>query len=578
MRPVAPATSGSGAAAPGASAGATAQGAGAPPGSSPAAPAGSAVNPRHSFLGTVFDTVSSALGGRRVVTGYKADANGNLVPQTTAATPGEQWRNILSGVLTGLAAGAQMPARPGGAIGGLGAGFEAVQRQQLAKQELMRQHSAEDWQRQQQAALQKAHMALLNQQTASLAFGLQGQKFALAKEAADEFNAIAQSVAEDPNHQDLGTFSHIQDVYQKVQANPNLLGAHARGQIVMVTLVDAKTGALQGFHGWVVTPDWLGQKNAEPTTLYTVKYPAKPGELPTLVGTTVKAGGISNRDLIANNTQAFNQVFAAQLRQQQMEVQVKDLKLRLQQQRTAAAVAASEIKKNLAMAANLAPISGTDPFGNPVGGNGVGGTGGAMTRKEVDAARTKWLTSFVVPAESTEQSFEKADKAYREYRAAAAQGRQLPTGAQSMLMLSQHLATTFGTVKGSRVTKEMIQEHLGARGVGDAAVAAVQRLVNGDALSPDQWAAFHDLVAQSRNARWEAAINEAKNLGIGVTSMPRGNGNPIDPYTIKLFIDAADGNKKTAAAAAKKFGWAPPAPQPAAASGPPPNLSPIRPV
>jgi len=56
------------------------------------------------------------------------------------------------------------------------------------------------------------------------------------------------------------------------------------------------------------------------------------------------------------------------------------------------------------------------------------------------------------------------------------------TGAESMLALSTHLATTFGNVKGARVTKDMIEHHLGARGVGDSALVAVQKLTNGDVL------------------------------------------------------------------------------------------------
>ena len=58
--------------------------------------------------------------------------------------------------------------------------------------------------------------------------------------------------------------------------------------------------------------------------------------------------------------------------------------------------------------------------------------------------------------------------AYDEYQQARAQEQELPTGAQSMLALSSHLATTFGNVKGSGITKDMIAEHLGARSVSGA--------------------------------------------------------------------------------------------------------------
>lgn len=113
-----------------------------------------------------------------------------------------------------------------------------------------------------------------------------------------------------------------------------------------------------------------------------------------------------------------------------------------------------------------------------------------------------------------EQSYRMMQQAYKEYQDAAAKGEELPTGAQSMLALSSHLQTTFGVVKGARVTKDMIAEHLGARGLTDKAVVAVQNLVNGDQLSPDQWEAFTQLVSQSRNLQWQIAAETANNRGV----------------------------------------------------------------
>lgn len=130
-----------------------------------------------------------------------------------------------------------------------------------------------------------------------------------------------------------------------------------------------------------------------------------------------------------------------------------------------------------------------------------------------------------------EQSFRMMQQAYQEYKDAAANGEELPTGAQSMLALSSHLQTTFGVVKGARVTKDMIAEHLGARGLTDKAVVAVQTLVNGDQLSPDQWEAFTNLVSQSRNLQWQIAAETAHNRGLDpnefLPSDLRGAPNPM---------------------------------------------------
>ena len=128
--------------------------------------------------------------------------------------------------------------------------------------------------------------------------------------------------------------------------------------------------------------------------------------------------------------------------------------------------------------------------------------------------------AYVQPAEAVEKSYNMMDHAYKEYKAAQAKGQDLPTGAQSMLALSTHLATTFGNVKGARVTKDMIAEHLGARSISDDALVAVQKLTNGDRLSPAQWDAFHDMIKQSRNLSWQIAVKEANRKHIPVDFLP----------------------------------------------------------
>jgi hypothetical protein len=140
----------------------------------------------------------------------------------------------------------------------------------------------------------------------------------------------------------------------------------------------------------------------------------------------------------------------------------------------------------------------------------------AATRKDV-AAHDK---AYVQPAEAVEKSYQMMQNAYNEYKAAAANGQTLPTGAQSMLALSTHLSTTFGNVKGARVTKDMIQEHLGARSISDAALVAIQKLTNGDVLSPDQWEAFNSLISQSRKLSWDTAKKEAIRKKIPVDFLP----------------------------------------------------------
>jgi uncharacterized protein YaeQ len=61
---------------------------------------------------------------------------------------------------------------------------------------------------------------------------------------------------------------------------------------------------------------------------------------------------------------------------------------------------------------------------------------------------------------------------------------------------------------------------MGAIGISDAAEVAINRLKNGDALSPDQWNAFHDLVTKARQLTWDTAVKQAKRKNIPVDFLP----------------------------------------------------------
>lgn len=141
-----------------------------------------------------------------------------------------------------------------------------------------------------------------------------------------------------------------------------------------------------------------------------------------------------------------------------------------------------------------------------------------MTESQFNSAKEKFGSGTLSKALDTDKSYQMFQDAYNEYKAA---NGKLPTGAQSMLALSTHLSTTFGNVKGSRVTKDMIQEHLGARSVSDDALAAVQKLTSGDVLSPNQWKAFNNLITDSRNKTWDNATTQAHYLGLPADFLPQ---------------------------------------------------------
>jgi hypothetical protein len=134
--------------------------------------------------------------------------------------------------------------------------------------------------------------------------------------------------------------------------------------------------------------------------------------------------------------------------------------------------------------------------------------------------RMNYEKQYEKPARDAETSYKIQQAAWGEYQDAAKRGQHLPTGAQSMVLMSRHIQSTFGVVKGGRVTRDLIQEHFHARSISDEAVAAFQKLYNGDHLSPPQWQAFHELISESRKETWESAYAEAIRHKVPIDFMP----------------------------------------------------------
>ena len=142
----------------------------------------------------------------------------------------------------------------------------------------------------------------------------------------------------------------------------------------------------------------------------------------------------------------------------------------------------------------------------------------SMSEVQFNNAQDKFATGPLAKAQDIDKSYEMFQKAYAETHDDKGNYRAAPSGAPGMVALSTHLATTFGNVKGSRITKDMIQEHLGARSVSDDALVAVQKLSSGDPISPKQWDAFKELITDSRKLTWDNTIKLGHTMGLPMTS------------------------------------------------------------
>lgn len=79
-------------------------------------------------------------------------------------------------------------------------------------------------------------------------------------------------------------------------------------------------------------------------------------------------------------------------------------------------------------------------------------------------------------------------------------GQSQAPGADDMVLLSNHLAMTFGGVKGARTGKDLIEAHLKARSLPDALAAAAERVLSGGQLTPGQRQEFVELAKRNVTA------------------------------------------------------------------------------
>lgn len=128
-----------------------------------------------------------------------------------------------------------------------------------------------------------------------------------------------------------------------------------------------------------------------------------------------------------------------------------------------------------------------------------------------DAFNKDWET----PAQQIERSYQLFSEAKKAFDSGDAK-----TGAASMLALSQHLGTTFGQIKGSRMNKDLIMEHKDAIGISDKIERYYNQLATGQQLSTNQMKEFGDLITNMRNLTFQTTTFEAARRHVPIDFLP----------------------------------------------------------
>lgn len=468
----------------------------------------------HSRIADSLNTVGKFLGGD---TSYHIvpNSDGSVSATPVESTPGERWGRIAKAALMGAAKGFAVGQGPGGRQRAAAAGIETGMAMPQAQQDQTMALAQKTNDQNQQRQLYNANIAYLNTRNLEQSWQL-GENKKVASEH-DEDRDLQFNTAKNQLHMtDVGPANDVEQAATLYNGNPAVQQALVNGSLVI------HHPAVGPPHAYIIPEDKMSQLNPKEGTAYSYSVDPVSGDV-VKEARTVSANTETGRDISAR----FASENAALLNAIKVGSTVK--------------LQASEAAKNKA-AAGAPPKeegiwqAGTDASGNPIERNNKTGATRPMSQAFLPAgmydrnARAQQSANFknyraaskdyIAPAESAEQSYQLANNAFNDYMAAKKQGKTLPTGAQSMLMLAQHMGTTFGAIKGGpRQTAAMIAQHLGARSVSDDATVAWNKLVNGDELSPKQWTAFHDLISNARQQKWAAAVQQVPHYGVDPRDM-----------------------------------------------------------
>jgi len=86
-------------------------------------------------------------------------------------------------------------------------------------------------------------------------------------------------------------------------------------------------------------------------------------------------------------------------------------------------------------------------------------------------------------------------------------------GPESMQFIANHIAMTFGAVKGARVGRDIIQEHVKARDLGQELEAIAQHVLSGGVITYQQAQQMAETAKINRKTAWAQAKQAAENYG-----------------------------------------------------------------
>jgi hypothetical protein len=111
------------------------------------------------------------------------------------------------------------------------------------------------------------------------------------------------------------------------------------------------------------------------------------------------------------------------------------------------------------------------------------------------------------------------------------------TGAQSVVGLFNAIGISAEPLagKGFRINSNTIEEHIGARGLNQAAYQKLLKLKNGDVITPDQMKDYANIAALVYENAYVNEAAEAHREGLPADFLPQGGGMKVDTTTARIY-------------------------------------------
>ena len=199
----------------------------------------------------------------------------------------------------------------------------------------------------------------------------------------------------------------------------------------------------------------------------------------------------------------------------------------------------------------------------------------SATKAKADASATAYTDAFGNKSTLPEKEFNKRyddfskskmyqnlqtlQGSYQQFQAAINDlnsGKDL-TGAQSVVGLFNAIGISATPLagKGFRINSNTIDEHVGARGIDQAAYQKLLKLKDGDIITPQQLRDYASIATQVYGDAYVNTANEEKRQINYVDVLPQGNNTQIDPVTAHIYLRVAGNDPTKALAAARANGW-----------------------